>query len=801
MYFKYKTDKNHISGENFRITVLTERLIRLEYNAAGSFIDEQTQMVTCRDFPKQFFNVKSSDGQLSVETGSLILSYNGEPFSSTGLSIKLKENGNEWHYSIVYANSDGNLLGTARTLDMTDGFVSLEGGIFGERGFAVIDDSESAILKDGEFVLRKEKGTDIYFFGYGNDYYGGLKEFYTLTGNVPMIPRFALGNWWSRYYRYTEESYLALMNRFEKEKIPLSVAVIDMDWHITDVDPKYGTGWTGYSWDKKLFPDHKRFLKDLKRRGLHTTLNLHPADGIRAFEDMYEAVADRLGIDPESEKPAEFDFSDKAYRDAYFEEVLHPYEKDGVDFWWIDWQQGKGRAGEETDPLFLLNHYHYKDMENRGVRPMIFSRYAGAGSHRYPIGFSGDTHTTWKSLDFQPYFTSTSSNIGYGWWSHDIGGHMLGEKDNERLVRWVQFGVFSPIMRIHSSSSPFFNKEPWTLEEPYRNIVTDYMRLRHKLVPYLYTMTYIAHSCGRPLIRPVYYMAPDRAEAREVRNEYGFGDEIIVGAITSPVDDNLKLAEVNMYLPDGRWYDYFNGRIYGGGEKRKLYRKLEEIPVLFREGAVIPLSGDEPGNGCDNPKILEIAIGYGRSGKTKLYEDDGISMEYKNGKSVGTVLEFVCSKDGYKASEGAVNGKDGKSDRFRIYSAEGSIGLIPEKRSFCIKIYGARPGKDTKVYLDENGKLSGLEYKYDRSKKTVSVNIPEGSVCFDREVIFEGLTAAVNDKEELLFELLDRAWIPMILKEKVYGAFKGASSDESFLKWLSQSDAPEKLKDAIREFV
>lgn len=123
--------------------------------------------------------------------------------------------------------------------------------------------------------------------------------------------------------------------------------------------------------------------------------------------------------------------------------------------------QGTNTKIEGLDPLWMLNHFHYLDSGRDGKRPMTFSRYAGPGSHRYPVGFSGDTHITWDSLDFQPYFTNTASNIGYGWWSHDIGGHMMGYRDEELEVRWYQYGVFSPINRLHSSNSRFSGKEPW----------------------------------------------------------------------------------------------------------------------------------------------------------------------------------------------------------------------------------------------------------------------------------------------------------------------------------------------------
>lgn len=129
--------------------------------------------------------------------------------------------------------------------------------------------------------------------------------------------------------------------------------------------------------------------------------------------------------------------------------------------------------------------------------PLILSRYAGPGSHRYPVGFSGDTVVSWESLKFQPYFTSTASNIGYGWWSHDIGGHMLGVRDEELEARWYQLGVFSPINRLHSSLSPFVGKEPWNFQQPVRDIMRDALILRHRLIPYLHTMNWRAATKGR----------------------------------------------------------------------------------------------------------------------------------------------------------------------------------------------------------------------------------------------------------------------------------------------------------------
>ena len=248
----------------------------------------------------------------------------------------------------------------------------------------------------------------------------------------------------------------------------------------------------------------------LHKRNMKITLNVHPADGVRAYEQAYERVAKRMGIDPDSQEPVQFDVTDRHFLEVYFEELHHPLEEEGVDFWWLDWQQGTVTKIPGLDPLWMLNHFHYLDSARRGKRRLTFSRYAGIGSHRYPIGFSGDTVISWDSLKFQPYFTATASNAGYGWWSHDIGGHMHGVRDDELTARWVQLGVFSPLNRLHSTDNPFNGKEPWKYNKITQSIMEEFLRLRHKLVPYLYTMNRYASRDGQPLVRPMYWMEPER---------------------------------------------------------------------------------------------------------------------------------------------------------------------------------------------------------------------------------------------------------------------------------------------------
>ena len=320
------------------------------------------------------------------------------------------------------------------------------------------------------------------------------------------------------------------------------------------------SGWTGYTWNRELFPDPAAFIAELHERGLRTALNLHPAEGIHPHEEQYETMAQLMDIDPESEIPVKFEIGDSHFAKAYFEQLHHPYEEQGIDFWWLDWQQGTVSGLPGLDPLWWLNHLHFYDLARDGIkRPFIFSRWGGLGNHRYPIGFSGDTHVTWDSLAFQPYFTATAANVNYGWWSHDIGGHMDGVEDPELYARWVQYGVFSPILRLHSTNNPYHERRPWGYDAEIERVTSAALRLRHALIPYLQTMAWRNHVESIPLARPMYYDHPLDEQAYHCPDQYLFGSELVAAPFISPADPDTRLSRQVVWLPLGDWFDFFSG--------------------------------------------------------------------------------------------------------------------------------------------------------------------------------------------------------------------------------------------------
>lgn len=764
---KPKADERAVvQGSCYRFTVLTSQLIRMEYAADGVFEDRPTQVVWNRAFDVPDFRVIEDEHELQIITDHVHLYYTKGPFAPNTLYVDVKGNFSTYYSRYTFNGPKRTLKGTARTLDHVDGAVELDEGIVSKQGYAVIDDSTSFIMTDDRFVEPRRKDVhDLYYFGYGHEYRRALRDFYQLTGPTPLLPRKALGNWWSRYWRYDETEYKALMRRFKTEDIPFSVSVIDMDWHVTDIPEEYGSGWTGYSWNRNLFPDPKGFLKWLKEEHLLVTLNLHPADGVRAFEDQYESMAEAMGVDPATGDRIPFDFSNKRFIQAYFEQMHHPHEADGVDFWWIDWQQGSTSKMEGLDPLWMLNHYHAVDIARDGNRPLIFSRYAGPGSHRYPIGFSGDTLISWASLAFQPYFTATASNIGYGWWSHDIGGHYRGAKDDELAARWVAFGVFSPIMRLHSTFSIFNGKEPWRFGLEAERSMQSFLRLRHQLIPYLYTMNWRNHMEATPLILPMYYEHPDEDAAYDVPNEYYFGSELIVAPIVEPMNKALHVAASNVWLPKGDWFDFFTGHRYAGDKSVRVFRGIDEQAVFAKAGAIIPMAPHHSGrNDTDNPDELEVLIFPGASNTFTLYEDNGTDRSYETGAYAETTFTLDWEA------------------RCLDIRLSGDATVLPEGRTMTLLVRGVK-----------------AEGAYKQETQTLRLELGE----VDRDMTVELPVDLTSNDHRLdrLYRFLDRAEISYDLKDRLYQISAAKTRLEAWLFDLHALELERDLQDAIMELM
>jgi alpha-glucosidase (family GH31 glycosyl hydrolase) len=692
-----------------RFTMLTPQLIRMEWSANGAFEDRPSLAFIRRNMAVPKFAVDEASEWLTIKTDKLTLRYRkgSGKFTAGNLSIAFDLNGSTvtWHPGL---DDPLNLKGTTRTLDGTNGArdVHLEDGILSRSGWALVDDSERPLYDNSAspWVVARPDGErqDWYFFGYGHDYKLALRDFTRVAGRIPIPPKYVFGYWWSRYWSYSDTDLRRLIGEMRDYGLPIDVLIIDMDWHITDWPnakpmPDGGAyGWTGYTWNRGLFPDPKKFLDWTKAENLKVALNLHPASGIAPMEEKYADFARAFGVDPAKQEYIPFAIDNRKWAEAYFSTILHPMEREGIDFWWLDWQQYLvSRTTKNLSNTFWLNYTFFTDMERQGrQRPFIYHRWGGLGNHRYPLGFSGDTWGTWESLDFQPYFTATSSNVGYGYWGHDLGGHMNIINDPELYTRWIQFGALSPIFKTHSTKSAALERRYWrNLDEfPLRR---EAVELRYALAPYIYNAAREAYDTGISLCRPMYYDYPESPEAYDFKGQYMFGDDILAAPVTTKSAPETGLAPKKIWLPEGEWFEWTSGTPLKGGRVIDRDFAGHEIPMYMKAGAIIPMYPKIP-NLQEPVKTLIVTAIPGANGQTRLYEDDGSTSAYLRKQYAFTTIRQQ------RQADGAV--------RVTIEHAQGAYQGMPQARSYEIRLPASLPPAQVTV----NGRV----YPYSLQDKT-----------------------------------------------------------------------------------
>jgi alpha-glucosidase len=727
-----------VTAGNARFTVLTDRLVRMEWDDDRSFEDRASLVFIDRRQPVPDFTTRRTGDTLRIDTGALQLAYApaGGRFDSTNLRVQFDVAGvtRTWRPGM---ENEGNLMGTARTLDGVDGRTELDKGILSRDGWAVVDDSNRPLFDDSDWpwAVGRADSTqqDWYFFGYGHDYKQALRDYTEVAGDIPMPPRFAFGLWWSRYWAYTDQGLMDLVRQYDRHDTPLDVLVVDMDWHNTfelrwdDLEKDQAgqwKGWTGYTWNDTYFPDPEAFLDWTEERNLKVPLNLHPASGIQPWEEQYPAMARAMGIDPSTDEYVPFDIVDKRFARNYFDIVIDPLEEQGVDFWWLDWQQWSTTDIDGVTPTWWLNYVFFTEMKREGeARPLIFHRWGGMGNHRYQIGFSGDHHSNWKSLRFQPYFTATASNVGYGYWSHDIGGHTPGPISGELYTRWMQFGVFSPIVRTHMTKNPDAYRRFWKYDYRHSRALREAVNLRYRMIPYIYSMARHTYDTGVSLLRPLYYRHPEQDAAYTHPNEYYFGEDLLVAPITDSLSADSMLVERELWLPEGEWIGWFTGRRWSGGQEVSPTYALDEVPVFVQPGAVIPMQEAPTGergmrHDATGLDPLVLTAFPGGSDTTRVYQDPGNGLAYQDDAYAWTTVRHRATGD--------------RSLRLTVEPMEGSYPGRPETRAYTVRLPRAWPPDSVTVTGSDGGSrtlsfdrdTSTVGWHYEGSKFTAVLRLP-----------------------------------------------------------------------------
>ena len=449
------------------------------------------------------------------------------------------------------------------------------------------------------------------FFPSSSGYETFRADFLRLTGDIPLVPLYALGLWYSRYYPYAESTALATIDRFRKSGIPLDLFTLDTDWRV-------GAS-CGYAVNETLFPDLGRFVRQAHERRVRIMLNDHPEPKGKSALDPEELRFRRQG--------------------------LTSLLALGVDLWWFDrnWHthlQAPAPGLEKETWGMRLYHDVTRDFRP-DRRPLIMSNADGINNgrldapshpaaHRFPVWWTGDTVAEWHYLRM-----GAENGVDGGIRSllpyvhEDLGGHH-GQPDGELYVRFMQYGAFSPVARIHCTTK--VHRYPWEYGAAAEQIVGDFFRLRYRLLPTLYAAAHEAHRSGTPLLRRCDLEWPGFPEARD-NTQFLFGDDLLVAPILAPAGGD-GIAGRTVWLPPGEWQDLWSGKIHRGPATIGARCALGEIPVYARRGGLVFSIPQRQSTGEARwPELVVDAFVPETDGEWVrfLCEDDGISMDYERG--------------------------------------------------------------------------------------------------------------------------------------------------------------------------
>lgn len=676
-----------IKGDKYRITVLTEHLIRLEYNEDGVFIDKATEQVFNRNLPLPKFDVMEDAKMLTITTEYFKLYYvKGTIFKGTkvapacNLKVELLENLNSnkqnrfWYYGMPEIRN----YGSPGFELMEKNKIKLKKSLYSLDGFVTIDDSKSMVFEeDGTLWNREVEGIDLYLFVYLKDFSKCLEDYYKITGFTPLIPRYALGNWWSRNYKYGDSKLFELVKNFKENNIPLSTIILNHDWHLYSDKKKLEN--TGFTFNQNIFSNPKNMIDFLHNNGIKVGLTIDPSNGLCDVDPVYREAIKYIETNKDGVIP--FNVYDPRFIDIYLKFFIHPLDNLGVDFYFLDYVDKNN-----LKDLSILKHYQYYDMMRYSAkRPLVYGYNSCLCSHRYSILYSGRNVVGWEALRTLPLFNINSSNNGVTWWSHDIGGYHNGIEDNELFIRFVQLGTFSPILKLCSDAGKYYKREPWRWGIKTFDITRNYLQLRHKLIPYIYSEAYKLSKYGIPLLQPLYYRHSEMYDDPLYRNEYYFGSELFVSPILNSKDYIMDRVIHKFFIPDGTWYDFITGKKFPGNRRYVSFFREQDYPVFVKMGAIIPMACGEDVFDTKPPKNMEVQIFPGQSNTYIMYEDDGETNMYLRNNYVLTSIDYNYMPNNYTVI---------------IRVLEGKGGIIPDKRNYRFVFRNTKKAEDVTIYRD-----------------------------------------------------------------------------------------------------
>ena len=728
------SNKYIIRGQTYRFSILTPRLIRIEYNKNGNFEDRATSLVVNRKFDDFRFTVGGEEPGLIITTEYFTLTYVKEsPLTATSLKVTINGTDKNWYPGHKEIRNLGSIGYSLDEFDIKSDIKLDKGlvkGLYSLDGFALIDDSKNLVIYDGKFLERDNDTIDAYLFAYRSDLGLCLQDYFNLTGYPPLIPRYALGSWWYKNDVYNPESIDDIIKKFNDNKIPISVFLLGNKWH---------NNINNFNYDQNLF-DINKINQYYQSKTQKFGLTINPELSILSTDPFYNFITQYIKPNNNSVSFIPFDNNTIA---VYINTVVNNLITSGIKIFNIDYYNPKDKHG-----LFLLNHFHYT-IANITERGVILSRNPGVAPHRYPVIYSGRTKVSWDTLRNLPAYNNSASNLGVCWHAHAIGGYYSGIEDSELFIRYIQFGVFNPIFILAGDTGKYYKREPWKWNQIKLSVIRDFMQLRNKLVPYIYNEGYTYHKYGVPIIQPLYYKYPKIIDEPNYINQYFFGTKIMISPIIKRKNPEMNRVVQRVFIPNGVWYDYFSGKKFSGNKYYIGFYKEEDYPIFVKEGSIIPMSLDDNTNCPTNMEIQIFPAENGLYGSYELYEDDGINLNPSKNNYLITKMNLDKVETGYK---------------FTITKKEGFFNL--PNRNYLLRFRNMKSPQ--KVYIKYNN--SNVEYPYEIEKNDLLIRLNDISVYAPLEVNIVGNNIEIETISVINEEIggiLDDIEINTILKEKI----------------------------------
>jgi len=590
-------------------------------------------------------------------------------------------------------------------------------------------DEHSGENNPERFSILTEGGDMDILVIYGPDYKSIIKGYCDLTGYPPLLPKWALG-WIQCKNRYkTQEQFLEIGREYRRRSIPCDVLVIDWCWfkYFGDLD-----------WVRKYWPDPVGMAQELKAMGFHIMQAQHPymhqkSLNFNDFNDKgylisWDPAKVTGGWPPDGIKHI-VDFSHPGARKLWWKKI-EPLFQQGIDGYWTDMGEPDTHP-PDSSPHYLgpreKVHNIYSLLWNKALydgqrsssnkRVFCLSRTTYAGIQRYgSVLWSGDIDPSWEVLEDQVVVGQQVCLSGQPYWTTDIGGFMsAGFYEPELYTRWIQWGAFCPIFRTHGTRP---GNEPWSFGPMAEEIIIYYIRMRYRLMPYIYSLAYQLIKTGLPIMRAMILEYPEDDEASSRNHQFMFGESILVAPVTKK-----GLREKNVWLPEGIWYSYWDDKKYTGLQEINESAPLWKIPLFIRGGSIIPKGPEVLHTGTNFIDPLTLHIYPGEDADFTLYEDDGYSYDYEKGD---------CSLTNITYNE--------SNKKVEILGVKGNYSGLPVKRSIKVVYHDFDCPRKVKI---NNTTLNECSWQYNRILRKLEVRLNQMDINESIILKMEGINKDV----------------------------------------------------------